>query len=151
MSQDLFQDTLNISYLFLKAIWLCDVKWNWMMSNDVFFLKSMKNCSCQQKYHMKGFQAHNIWKQQHNSILMRDYSSKSDMWCRNYSHSKVENWETKKLTSARNFGYTLQTPPAQKFFEIPKKCVKLNFRPWKVNFELLTQNLRGIIFTPHSE
>ena len=61
--------TLNIFYLF-KKIWLCDVRLYWMMPQDVFFLKSMENCLPQQKYHMKGFQMYNIWKQQHNSLLL---------------------------------------------------------------------------------
>ena len=39
-------------------------------------------------------------------------------------------WETKKLTSARNFNHNLQTPRPQawKFSEIARNCVKLNFR-----------------------
>ena len=52
MSQDLFQPTLNIFHLFLK-IWRCDIKWDWMMPHDVFFLKSIKNCLLQQKYYMR--------------------------------------------------------------------------------------------------
>ena len=63
-------------------IWLCNVKWDWLMPHDVFFLKSMKNCSRQQKHHIKPVQKH-IWKQQHNSFLMRAYLSKLDKWFRN--------------------------------------------------------------------
>ena len=61
----------------------------------------------------------------------------------------LENWETKKLTSSRNFSHTLQIP--QKFCGIARKCVKLNFRKWKVIneikklIELLTK------FSPHPQ
>ena len=59
--------------------------------------------------------------------------SKSKKWFRNWSHSKVGNWETRKLASARNFSDTLQTPQARTFFEILRKYVKLNFRKLKVS------------------
>ena len=70
--------TLNIFYLF-KKIWLCDVRLYWMMPQDVFFLKSMENCLPQQKYHMKGFQMYNIWKQQHNSLIHPNWTSSSEI------------------------------------------------------------------------
>ena len=81
-SQDLFQQTLNISYRFFffienLVVWcqmgLSDATWH------IFPEIDKKNCWCQQKYHTEGAQLHNIWKQQH-SFLMRGYSSKSDKW-----------------------------------------------------------------------
>ena len=44
-SQDLFQQTLKISYLFFffsLKIWLCDAKWDWVMPHDIYFLKLIK-------------------------------------------------------------------------------------------------------------
>ena len=75
-----------------------------------------------------GVQTYNIGKQQHDNFLMRVFLSKSKKWFRNWSHSKVENWETRKVTSARSFSDTLQTPQARTFCEIVRKYVKLNFR-----------------------
>ena len=75
-----------------------------------------------------GVQTYNIGKQQHDNFLMRVFLSKSKKWFRNWSHSKVGNWETRKVTSARSFSDTLQTPQARTFCEIVRKYVKLNFR-----------------------
>ena len=58
------------------------VEWSWITPHDLIFLKLMKNWWRQQKYHMKGGQTHNIWKQQHNSFPMRGYWSKSGRWRR---------------------------------------------------------------------
>ena len=62
------------------------VQWGSMGLNDATwctFLKSIKNCWRQQKYHMKDYQTHNFSKQQHKSFQMWGYSSKLDKWFKN--------------------------------------------------------------------
>ena len=60
---------------------------------------------------------------------MRVYSSKSDKWFRNQSHS---NWETKKQTSARNYPTdsprhgNLDESKATQSNDIPTKVIKEN-------------------------
>ena len=48
-TQKRFRTCSNILWTFLiffLKIWLCDIKWDWMMPHDVFFLKSMKKYLC---------------------------------------------------------------------------------------------------------
>ena len=77
-----FKD-LHIENILVANKYTKNIKWDWMMPQDVFFLESMKICYLQQKYYVKGDQKHNIWNQQHNSFPMRGYSSKSDKWSKN--------------------------------------------------------------------
>ena len=69
------------------------VEWGWMMPHDVFFLEIHKKLLTSTIYHMENDQTNKIWKQKYNSFPMRAYWLKSEKWLRNYSHSKVLNWE----------------------------------------------------------
>ena len=116
------------------------VERGWIMSQDVFFQKSLKDCWRQQKYHMKIDQTHNIWKQQQNSFSMRGYSSTSGKW---FFWRHI--WRCQEISAM-----PYKNSQAGKFCDIARKCVKLNIRKWRViagvrpaaNFELSTKNLR---------
>ena len=54
------------------------------------------------KNHMKNGQIHNIWKQKHNSLPMKGYSSKLSKWFRDKSHSNVKKLEDRKDDTSKN-------------------------------------------------
>ena len=87
MYQDLFNYTLSISNIFSKSDYINSNETEWCHMRYFFW----------NQRETPGFWKKIIWKrkEQHNTILMKGYSYKSDMWFRNYSHSKVENWRRK--------------------------------------------------------
>ena len=106
-------------------------EWGWMMLYDIFFLKSMKNCWRQNKYHRKSRQTRNIWKQQHNSFPTMFFSPKSEKPFKKKSDSKVERQKSWRQQEVSVIPY--RHPLAWKLCETSKKSVKLNFTKWKVS------------------
>ena len=141
-----FLRVLHTGNPFLVNKYIKNIKWDWMWLNDAtwrIYLKSMKSCWRQQTNHSKNGQTHNIWNQQHN----RYYLSKSNevLFIQiGQVVQKLEPFKGWKTGRLKNFNHTLQI--LLKFREIARKCVKLNFRKWKLLLkliELLTKNLRG--------
>ena len=94
-------------------------EWGWMMPYDIFFLKSMKNCWRQNKYHRKSGQTHNIWKQQHNSFRTRGCSPKSD---KPFKSKVIQRMKDKKVGVSKKFqSYVTDIPWHANFAKLLRK------------------------------